>query len=112
MATTLLQPITHLQRRFTALGILAMSLLDAHFTLRVLDLGAREANPVMAHLIEMGDVWFLSGKLALTAGGVALLLLAGDRPSRGPTPLTILRICFFGYAALMVWHLVLYGRLS
>lgn len=89
-----------------------MSTLDAHFTLRVLELGAIEANPIMAHLIEMGHIWFLSGKLTLTAGGVALLMLAGDRPNRGPSPLTILRCCFFGYAALMVWHVVLYGQLS
>lgn len=100
------------QRRFTALGIICMSMLDAHFTLRVLALGAREANPLMAYLIEMGDLWFVSGKLTLTAGGVALLMFASVRPNRGPSPLVILRLCFFSYAGLMAWHLILLGRLS
>ena len=102
-----------LQTRLTALCILAMSLLDAVFTLNVLTLGAREANPLMAHLIDMGVGWFFAGKLALTLGGVVLLILASQAPShRGPSALTLLRLCFFCYAALMAWHLFLVGRLS
>ena len=112
MADTLSINLPKLQTRFAALGILVMSVLDAFFTLRVLDLGATEANPVMAYLIERGDWAFLMGKLMLTAGGVYLLIRASEHPSRGPSPLTLLRCCFFGYACLMVWHLYLYGKLS
>ncbi len=102
-----------LQTRFTAIGILVMSLLDAVFTLNVLSLGAREANPIMAYLINMGTIWFFAGKLTLTGCGVYLLIRASRSPNhRGPGALTLLRWCFFGYAVLMAWHLILVGRLT
>lgn len=102
-----------LQTRFTAVGILLMSLADALFTLNVLTLGAREANPLMAYLIQMGNGYFFAGKLSLTGAGVYLLIRASRAGThRGPSALTLLRWCFFGYATLMVWHLILVGQLS
>lgn len=112
MPDSLSLQLPRLQTRFAAVGILVMSLLDAYFTLRVLELGATEANPIMAYLIERGDWAFVMGKLALTGGGVFLLIRASEHPNRGPSPRTLLRLCFFGYAALMAWHLYLYGKLA
>lgn len=102
-----------LQRRFAAMGIVVMSLLDATFTLNVLRLGGSEVNPIMAYLIGLGTVWFFAGKMTLTGMGVWLLVRASDHPQhRGPSALTLLRLCFFGYATLMAWHLILVGRLT
>ena len=64
------------RRIFAAvLLILAMSLVDAIFTLQLLRQGAAEINPVMAHFLEYGPLEFLVAKYILTCASVLLLLL-------------------------------------
>jgi hypothetical protein len=58
---------------FLAVGTMLLSCLDAFFTLRLLDRGAIEVNPVMAFAIDQGAAVFAAGKLTLT--GVGLLTL-------------------------------------
>ncbi|MCA9735887.1 MAG: hypothetical protein H6696_05020 [Deferribacteres bacterium] len=55
--------------------ILAMSLVDALFTLQLLNNGASEINPVMAHFLEYGPLEFLVAKYILTCASVLLLLI-------------------------------------
>ena len=64
-------------RRVTLLVsiILSSSILDACLTLRYIELGGGEANPVMAVAIHSGDAWFLTLKMALTVIGVILLAI-------------------------------------
>jgi hypothetical protein len=54
---------------------LILSLADGFFTLKILDLGGVELNPVMARLIEGGPVAFIAGKYSLTAICLLWLLL-------------------------------------
>lgn len=64
------------RRIFAAvLLILAMSLVDAIFTLQLLRRGAAEVNPVMAHFLEYGPLEFLVAKYILTCASVLLLLI-------------------------------------
>lgn len=64
------------KRVFAAvLLILAMSLIDAIFTLQLLRDGASEINPVMAHFLEYGPLEFLVAKYILTCASVLLLLI-------------------------------------
>ncbi|KAA3657824.1 MAG: hypothetical protein DWQ10_12435 [Calditrichaeota bacterium] len=55
--------------------ILTMSLIDALFTLQLLNNGASEINPVMAHFLEYGPLEFLIAKYILTGASVLLLLI-------------------------------------
>jgi hypothetical protein len=84
-------------------AVLALSCLDAIFTLLHLGRGGREANPVMDWAIRVGPVTFLVLKTALTASGMLLLLL--HQFFRGVRLLVVLVLLL--YLALMVYHLYL-----
>lgn len=60
---------------FLSLGIVAMSVMDAFLTLSLLHLGAEEANPFMALLLEHSVTMFLAVKYAATALGVVSLVM-------------------------------------
>jgi hypothetical protein len=60
---------------FLSLGIVAMSVMDAFLTLSLLHLGAEEANPFMALLLEQGVTMFLAVKYGATAIGVVSLVM-------------------------------------
>jgi Domain of unknown function (DUF5658) len=53
-----------------ALAVLALNLVDAAFTLRHLELGAIELNPLMRELLEQGPVGFVLGKHLMVGTGV------------------------------------------
>ena len=55
--------------------MLLLSCLDALFTLTLLNRGAYEANPLMARLLETGDVVFVVTKVTVTAIGIVFLLM-------------------------------------
>ena len=57
-----------------AIGILLLSFADAFLTLNLLFLGAEEANPLMAALLYHDIAMFTAVKMALTGGGVVLLV--------------------------------------
>ena len=59
---------------FLALGVLLLSCADALFTLNLLDLGATEANFVMASVMERSVEWFLASKISMTAVSVVFLV--------------------------------------
>ncbi len=62
---------------FLATSIMVMSSLDAFMTLRLIDLGAYEANPFMAAMMERGTTSFAVTKMLLTGFGIlALVFLA------------------------------------
>jgi hypothetical protein len=60
---------------FTGLAVLLLSCLDALFTLTLLNWGAYEANPFMAHLLETSDAVFVVTKITVTAIGIVFLLM-------------------------------------
>jgi Domain of unknown function (DUF5658) len=57
-----------------AVGILLLSFADAFLTVNLLFLGAQEANPLMAALVYHDVAIFTAVKMALTGGGVVLLV--------------------------------------
>ena len=65
---------------FTVLGILFCCIADAFLTDVLITNGAREANPIMKNIMELGMVPFLVGKYLITACGVSALLMLRNRP--------------------------------
>lgn len=62
------------KHRVLCLGIILLSCLDAFFTLRILELGGEEVNPVMKYLLEW-DIWgFIYIKLVVTALCIMILV--------------------------------------
>lgn len=84
-----------------------MSSLDAFMTLRLIDLGAYEANPVMAAVMERGTGTFASTKMLMTGIGIlALVFLARAMFLRRIRAGSILTVFFSMYAALICYEFV------
>ncbi|MBT8083090.1 MAG: hypothetical protein KJO56_11755 [Gammaproteobacteria bacterium] len=92
---------------FLATGTMLLSCADAFLTLRLLDLGMIEANPVMQSLMDRGTATFTSIKLGMTGMGILVLVfLAKARfMNRFRTGL-FLTTFFSGYAVLVCYELV------
>ena len=92
---------------FLAVGTMIMSCLDAFMTLRLLDHGMVEANPVMAALLSQGTGIFASSKIAMTGTSILILVfLAKSRfLNRFRTGL-ILTVFFTLYACLVCYEFV------
>ena len=63
---------------FIIIVILGLSLMDAAFTLFLIDNGAQEVNQVMAFYINMSPRWFLCVKYFLTSASLILVLFCKD----------------------------------
>jgi len=88
-----------------AISILALSLLDALFTVFHLELGlAQEANPLMKTVLQYGGNYgFVSVKVAMTAFPLAIIVLHKEwRLARFAA-----RIILVSYAILTSYHLYL-----
>jgi hypothetical protein len=59
----------------TVLMLASASIVDAVLTIQLIEAGAREINPLMAHLLDHGIEPFLLGKYLLTVAGLPLLLI-------------------------------------
>lgn len=57
------------------LMLLLASLIDAVLTIRLIQAGGTEINPLMDHLLSLGVLPFILGKYALTAIGLPLLVV-------------------------------------
>lgn len=98
---------------FLAVGTMLLSCADAFLTLQLLELGMFEANPVMAAMMERGAGPFVSSKLAMTGGGILVLVYLAKSHflNRFRTGL-FLTIFFSFYACLVCYELVnLFARL-
>jgi len=82
------------------LGIFLLNLCDAFFTLVYLTQGGSEANPAMAHLLEISDAAFLFQKCVVV--GVWLVYLTVHK-NWGVARLG-LRVLFVLYALLLGYH--------
>ncbi len=60
--------------RYICIGFVLLSMTDAFFTLRLLDKGGSELNPIMAALLDLDIEWFIYVKLIATSIGLAILL--------------------------------------
>ena len=97
----------------TVLGILALSALDAAFTLRLLESGSvREANPFMRFLIEHDVQIFVNLKTVLTASGLLFMVVASRARLAGMRVGTLLHGVLGLYVALILYELVLLWRVG
>ena len=90
---------------FLAIMILLMSVTDAFLTLQLIDLGASEANPVMAFLLDRTPQLFVIAKMLLTGVGIVVLVaLARARVFRVIRISIIIHWCMLGYVALLAYE--------
>lgn len=92
---------------FLAVGTMLMSCLDAFLTLRLLDQGMYEANPVMAAFLEQGVASFALSKVFLTGTGILILVyLARVRFLNFLRTGLFLTLFFSLYASLVCYEFV------
>jgi hypothetical protein len=88
--------------------VLVLNLVDALLTLVWVGSGlAREANPLLAELVEDRPVAFAVVKLTLVGLGSLLLW----RLRYLPTAVVSIFIIFIAYYALLLWHVRFLGQL-
>jgi hypothetical protein len=93
---------------FLAVGTMLLSCLDAFFTLRLLDRGAIEVNPVMAIAINHGTVAFTVSKMLLTGFGILMLVfLSRSRLFNRVRTGLLLTLFFSVYACVICYQFVL-----
>jgi len=62
--------------------ILIFSLLDAFFTLVLIDYGATELNPLMSFYLNIGPTTFISVKYGMTSLSIFVLLVCSHNPTK------------------------------
>jgi hypothetical protein len=93
---------------FLAVGTMVLSCLDAFFTLRLLELGAIEVNPVMAFAIRHGTIAFTASKMLMTGLGILMLVfLSRSRLFNRVRTGLFLTVFFVVYACLVCYQFVL-----
>ena len=81
--------------------LVGLSLLDAAFTLWLLERGATEANPVMRAALHLGNPAFVVIKTVVTIVAVGFLCLHKN----WPLGRVCLVVALLGYSALTLYHL-------
>ena len=81
--------------------LLALSLLDAWFTLDLIRSGATEANPFMRAALTLGNHAFVLIKTVITIAAVGFLCLHKN----WPLGRMCLMMALYGYSALILYHL-------
>lgn len=88
-----------------AMLIMLLSVADAFLTLRLIELGATEANPLMAVLLDDGTAGFAYLKVALTAAGVIVLSIMARLRAFGRIPVSLLLYLILGvYGTLITYE--------
>jgi hypothetical protein len=87
-----------------ALAVVGLNLADAFFTLRHIELGAVEMNPLMQQLLDQGPLAFVAGKHLLVGAGVIVAAAhCGRRAARGALQFLVLP----AYAMTVSYQLIL-----
>ena len=89
---------------YLAIGLLLLSCVDALFTLNLLELGATEANFVMASVLEQSVERFLAVKLSLTALSLMILVVTARRQFFRSLNVEHLLQAFFGGYLLLICY--------
>ena len=90
---------------FLSITILLLSVADAFLTLTLMKNGAAEANPLLAFVLEDHPRWFGGAKMALTGGGVLVLVaVARARVFRLVKVEAIMHWFLLGYVALIAYE--------
>jgi hypothetical protein len=89
-----------------ALAVIGLNLLDAFCTLRHVELGAVEVNPIMRMLLGISPLAFMVGKHLLAAGGVlGIVAQARHSAARRVLGLVLLPV----YAAIGIYQIALFS---
>ena len=97
---------------FLAVGIMLLSCADAFLTLKLLNLGMVEANPVMNAIMGQGTAAFTATKLGMTAIGVFVLVFLAKARFLNRVRTGLFLTTFFSfYACLVCYELVNLFRL-
>lgn len=97
---------------FLAVTILLLSLADAFLTLTLMTVGANEANPILAFVLDVHPKLFAAVKMGLTGGGVLVLVaVARARIFRLIRVGTVMHWLLLAYVALIgyEWWLLYSG---
>ena len=90
---------------FLALTILLLNVADAFLTITLLMEGAREANPVLAYVLDQHPKLFAATKMSMTGVGVLVLVaIARARIFNVMRVGTLLHIVLVGYATLILYE--------
>jgi hypothetical protein len=90
---------------FLAVTILLLNVADAFLTLTLLTIGAREANPVIAFVLEEHPKLFAITKVGLTSVGVLVLVaVARARIFNVMRVSSLLHAVLLGYAVLICYE--------
>jgi Domain of unknown function (DUF5658) len=88
-----------------AIGILLLSAADALMTLRLLDVGADEVNPIMAAVVYRSAAVFATVKMTLTGLGViVMVMLARYRFMRMVRVDVVMYAVLVAYSALLTYE--------
>lgn len=97
---------------YVALGVLVLSCADAALTLLLLELGAVEANVLMARLIELDVALFAAVKIGLTGIGLVVLVAHFSfRLFRYLRVRSLLTACLVGYVILLTHEVAMLANL-
>ena len=87
---------------FLAVTILLLSLADALLTLTLMTVGANEANPILAFVLDGHPKLFAAVKMGLTGGGILVLVaVARARIFRLVRVATVMHWLMLAYVALI-----------
>lgn len=89
---------------FMATGTMLLSTLDAFLTLRLLDRGAIEVNPVMAMMLGHGPLVFAASKMLLTGFGILTLVFLSRLRVFNLVRTGVLLTFFFSFYACLVCY--------
>ena len=93
--------------------IMLLSLADGLLTVRLLNAGATELNPLLAVLVHNDPLWFALGKVFLTAAGVVSLVIVSQARVLKKWPMTLMIYgLLFLYMALVAYSTSLSMALS
>lgn len=94
--------------------ILLLSMLDAFFTLVLIDNGAVEINPLMAFYLEVGPGVFLTVKYLLTCLSLFVLLMFSHRVAQSMKmeSIKIFSFIIVAFTGVVVWQLYLISRIG
>jgi hypothetical protein len=88
-----------------AIGILLLSAADALMTIRLLDIGADEVNPIMAAVVYRSAAVFATVKMTLTGLGVmVMVMLARYRFMRVVRVDVVMYAILVAYSALLTYE--------
>jgi Domain of unknown function (DUF5658) len=90
---------------FLAVTILLLSVADAFLTLTLMTIGATEANPLLAFILDKHPKLFAGVKMVLTGGGVLVLVaVARTRVFNVLKVSTVMHWLLIGYAGLIFYE--------